>query len=193
MHHLFHCIQTNAEMQEIAATLFPTLYHSLLVIKYVAIGVGRHELKAILMKMEEIFPRTRQKQEEYQTDKWLSRIQRVNSYAVAITFVMALFNSYSKTIEKLMITKSTKFWEIELPYMFDYPYDQFQPFVYEVTFLSQWVQATFCVLTNCAITFMLYGLVEQTCMHFRHLADILIVEQSETIKVIVEKHIQIKE
>lgn len=198
MRHLFYALLEGADMQEISNTLFPTMYLTLIGIKIVAIGYNRQKLNVMLIRMDRILPKTAKDMADFKYDEWIARTYRVSFIASVVTLVMAIFLSFGKTLENMVIDHSYKIWNLQLPYLIDYFFDYKQPVIYEILFLSHFAEACFCLLMNSATHFMLLGLIQQMNMHYEYLSEHLITKglmktkmTRNEIKKIVDRHIEI--
>lgn len=198
--HLIRCIVNGGDLQEISITLFPTVYVQLVAIKAIKMGFDRPKVNRLLKRLDKIYPKTDEESIEYGIKGWISQTEIRTLQIGSVAVIMIIILSTAKTFED-MIYKGKKFWEIESPYLIDYYLiDQHKPVIHQIIFVSHFMEGSFCLLMSASSNFMLFGLVQQMCMHYKYLSDKMITEKLEETKIakdhlknIIEKHVTINE
>lgn len=131
---------------------------------------GQHELTALMNKFNKYFPSQLEDQRIYEVANWIAQLKLQVKHFTILRFTM--FGCYNIFVALDLARKYFKCdqWKVHLFILLWYPFDPYQPVVFELCYIFESICLAFSFGTVLSFPFLMCPLIEQLCMHFDQLA-----------------------
>lgn len=169
-------------------------YICLAAIKMISFIASANEILILFAEFRSEHPKTIADGKNFLVPKFLRRSNRVIlSYGIVMLCMINCFNFFP------LITTISNYikydqWKVELPYTILYPFDPFQPVLFEILYFFQFWAALAAALGMVCVDTMMCCVVQLICMHFNELGlelskgPLSTIEEKKFLLAVVERH-----
>lgn len=150
--------------------LYPLFYITSLTVKIFTLLWKRRQLNKLLLALDDNMPQTRDERIEYRLDKYYQRTTKLTRICAIVAIFAINYSSFSPSVVSYYQSQvSGNHFEVQYPYD-PYPIYPKQRIFFPIFFFSQCWEAAIAIASINAINFMIYGIIFQIHMHYKHLA-----------------------
>lgn len=150
--------------------LYPLFYITSLMAKIFTLLLKRRQLNKLLLALDDNMPHTEEDRVAYRLDKYYQKTTKLTRTCAIIAVFAINYASFSPSVVAYFKSQvNGDHFELQYPYE-SYPIYPKQRIFFPFLFFSQCWEAAINIGTINAINFMIYGIIFQIYMHYKHLA-----------------------
>lgn len=166
---IYHLIETGFDFELFCFSLCPVCYQYTAFCKAIAIALSSSKLNGLFVILNDIHPKTRDEQIEYQIGNWLNKTMRIMLFYAMIQIIMIANYVIIPFYGYIKVFYTTGEWKMDLLLLFWLPFDTDTVFTfYTVYSIQAWV-AFSCSLCIASCDLLLMAIVQLVCAHFTYL------------------------
>lgn len=142
---------------------FPIITQSKLLIIY----LYRDRLNSLIHALKILFPKTRVEQEQDNLPVYIKKINFIITlFAILYTVFIWAFNLLP-LVDSFMIYQEINIWKPQMPFHFWYPFDVYQPWIFEINYIFQIWNSSNSTMAVIAVNVLFCSLSSQICLQFK--------------------------
>lgn len=166
---IYHLIETGFYFEPFCFSLCPICYQYTAFSKAIAIAWSSSKLNSLFVILNDLHPKTRDQQIEYQIEDWLNKTVRIMLFYAMIQIVMIANYVIIPFYGYIKVYLATGVWEMNLLLLFWLPFDTDTVLKFYAVYLIQAWVAFSCSLCIASCDLLLMAIVQLVCVHFTYL------------------------
>lgn len=170
---IYHLIKTGFRFELFCFAMCTTCYQYTAFSKAIAIALSSSKLNNLFVVLNEIHPKTRDEQTEYQMRDWLNKTVRIMLFYAMIQIMMIANYVIIPFYGYIKVYLTTGVWRMNLLLLFWLPFETDTVLTFYLTYSVQgWVAfSTSLCIASCDL--LLMAIIQLVCAHFTYLEQTL--------------------